>query len=76
MDCVEQLSTHQPVFILMVSLFFINKYLTVIVTGQEVMFGDMFSWLPNEVSKAESLLSWFGQHEEVLLDWICLPVGI
>ena len=56
----------------MVSLFFVNKRLTALVTGQKVPAGAQLQWLPDEVSKAESLLSSFEQHEESLLDSVRL----
>ena len=59
MDCIEQLSTRQLVHSRMVSLNFVNKFLTALVTGQEVRAGAQFPYLSDEISKVESLLSCF-----------------
>ena len=69
MDCIEQLSTRQLVHSRVVSLYFITKFLTALVTGQGVPAGAQLPWLPDEISKAESLLACFESHEEALLDW-------
>ena len=54
----------------MMSLFFVNKFLKALVTEQEVSAGAQLPWLPDAVSKDESFLSSFEQHEEALLDWV------
>ena len=54
----------------MVSLYFATRFLTALVTGQGDPAGGKFPWLPDEMSKAESLLSCFESHEEAFLDWV------
>ena len=70
MDCIEKLSTHQPVHSEIVSLFFITKFLTALITGQEVPAGAKFLCLSDKMSKSELFLSCFESHEEALLDCI------
>ena len=72
MDCIEQRSTHQPVYCQMVRLFLLYKQLTVITTDLETPAEAQLPSLPNEVSKAESLLASFEQHQVVLRDWVRL----
>ena len=67
-DCIEQLSTRQIVCRRMISLFYTKKYPTAIVSGHKVPAGSQLPWLLDEVSKAESLVYSFKQHEEALLD--------
>ena len=63
MDCIELLSTRQLVYSRMVSLIFIYKFLTALVTGRKVPAGAQLPCLPDDVSKAESLQSSFERHE-------------
>ena len=58
-DCIEQLSTRQLIHSRMVLLYFVTKFLTALVTGQEVPAGAQLPCLPDEKSKDESLLSYF-----------------
>ena len=69
MDCILQLSTRQLVHSGMVSLLFLNKLRTVLITGQKAPTGTRLPWIADEISKVESLLSSFEQHKEALLDW-------
>ena len=70
MDRIEQLSTRQLFYSRTVSLFFITKFLTALVTSQESPAGAQFPCFPDETSKVESLLTCFESHEEALLDWV------
>ena len=54
----------------MVSLFFVNKFLTALVTGKEVPNEAQLPWIPYEISKVELFLSSFEKHEQALLDWM------
>ena len=69
MDCIEQFSTRELVHRLVVSLYFVTRFLTVLVIGREVPAGAQLPWLPDYVSEADSLLACFESHEEALLDW-------
>ena len=51
----------------MVSLFYVNKFLAALATDQEIPTGAQLPWIPDEISKAELLISSFERHEEVLL---------
>ena len=70
MDCIKQLSTRQLVHSRIVSLYFVSRFLTGQITGQGVPSGAQFPLLPEEISKAESLLDYFESHEEALLDLV------
>ena len=72
MDYIELLFTSINFHSRMLSLFFMDKYLTVLVSDQEVWDKDQSPWLPYEVLKADLSLSSFEQHEEALLDWVHL----
>ena len=74
MDCIEQLSTGQPVRSRMKLTFFVNKYLTAMITDQEVPGGAKLPRLPDEVLKAESWQSSFEHHDEELPDSVRLRV--
>ena len=54
----------------MVSLFFVKKFLTALATSQENLAGAHLPRLPEEISRAESLLACFESHEETLFEWI------
>ena len=47
-----------------------TRFLTALVTNQEVSTGAQLPWLPDEISKAESLQACFESHEEALVDWV------
>ena len=68
MDCIKQLSTRQLVHIRMVSLLFVIKFLTKLVTGQEYPARAQLPCLPDKISKAETLLSYFESHKQALHD--------
>ena len=70
MDYIEQLSTRKLVHNRIVSLYFVSRFLTALVTGQGVPAGAQLPWLPDEISKAGSFLACFESHEEGLLDWV------
>ena len=57
MDCIEQLYTRYLVHSRVVSLYFITKSPTAIITVQGFPAGAQLTWLSEEVSKAESLLA-------------------
>ena len=69
MDCIEHLSRHQLIHSRMVSLYFTNRVLITIVLNQEISTGAQLSYLPDEISKADSFLYSVESHEEALLDW-------
>ena len=70
MDYIEQLSIRQLVHSRMVSLSYLPKFLTALVTGQENPVGAQLPCFPDEVLKVESLLACFESYEEALLDWV------
>ena len=59
MDCIEQLSTRQPVHSRLVSLFLVTMFLTALVTDQNNPVWAQLPCFPDEVLKAESLLACF-----------------
>ena len=54
----------------MVTLVFVTKFFTVLVSGQEILVGAQLPCSTDEISKAESKLHSFELHEEALLDWV------
>ena len=53
----------------MISLFFVTKLLTALVTDQNNTAGAQLQCFPDEISKSESFLVYFESHEEAFLDW-------
>ena len=62
MDCIEQSYKRQLVHSRMVSLLFVTKFLTVLVSGQENPARAQLPCFPDEISKAELLLPCFESH--------------
>ena len=57
MNFIEQLSTCQLFHSRIVYLFFVRKFFTALVTGQENPAGAQLPCFPDEISKVESLLA-------------------
>ena len=52
LDCIEHLSTHELVFSRIVSLYFIARFLTAVVTGQRDPARAKLPWIPDKISEA------------------------
>ena len=59
MDCIEQLSTSQIFHSRVVSLYIVTRFLTALITGKVVPAEAQLPWLPDEISKVESLMACF-----------------